>query len=330
MSLFSFPLSWTWDCIVQQLPCWTRCLLSQHISQCWWLASQGVGASSLNAVLKTGPSNHCWWSTAQRGWLVVGSLAMSTVGFLWAMQVSKSMVLPFVPCVLEPTLTSPLCMLGSTCSASPLWELSFCFLLAITQDQEKRGVATRLLPPTSWHCRNVSLSPLLKHSGSTAGGSDGAAVSRCLVLAINFSVNHLHWQMMWLKSLPELCWWKWRAIFLMQWQSLSEQSCNEWYLVKVGGLSEEDISRSVGLLHPLLGELIEWCCALVWEVAGNHFFMLVCCSFFKIVWMSHWIWRKQCGYKESYKIYDFLLRALEAALALLMCFVHLHSLLVSH
>lgn len=54
------------------------------------------------------------------GWLVAGSLAAITVGFLRALWVSKSMVLSVVPCVLEPTLVSPPCTLGSTCSASPL------------------------------------------------------------------------------------------------------------------------------------------------------------------------------------------------------------------
>ena len=78
----------------------------------------------------------------------------------------------------------------------------------------------------------------------------------------------------------------------------SEQSCDEWHPVKAGGLSEEDISRSMGLLHPLLGELIEWCRALVWEVAGNHFFMLVCCSFFKIVWMAA-LFLSPTGYGEN-------------------------------
>lgn len=91
----------------------------------------------------------------------------------------------------------------------------------------------------------------------------------------------------------------------------------------------------MGLLHPLLGELIEWCRALVWEVAGNHFFMLVCCSFFKIVWMAA-LFLSPTGYGENkadtgnHKIYDFLLRAFEAALAPLRCFAHPRSLLVSH
>lgn len=80
-----------------------------------------------------GPSNHCSWSTAQRGWLVAGSLVQSGSCGLCGLARAWCCLL-FSMCWRR--LSHLLCvLLGSTCSASPLWELSFCFFLAITQVQ---------------------------------------------------------------------------------------------------------------------------------------------------------------------------------------------------